>query len=785
MAKQTHTPTPAMKAAAKKGLQLIKDNKVKEGDVDDLALAGGKKIASGQKLSDDHVRAMASYHDAHAGACPSTATTEMGPAATDDLMWGGPAGAMWANTRVAAMDSTILADPDVDLNKLFDEGSPLSFEIFGSTQGEKIELDEDDDGLLWAPILRSGTLAVRPGPGGKKIHEPLVFVPGHSSDARKEIGLEDLMDAFNAGAVQHVTIPTNHENGVLDNTGFIEAMKMADSTLRPGEKVLMGGHRFTEPDVKDKVSRGTVANRSCGILYDFTNTETGTIFPAVIEHVCLTNRPFVPGMEPYGALQDLDFSDRTVVPMLLSEVPSERIDLDAGGSWDGSAGRFTDAQYQRSCLIKRSGEGSIKERCSLPVREPGGAVSEKGVEAAAAMIGKLKNVSPEEKKAAAKKLVSLYRSLKKDPPPGIAKLASVSTKMSDDELLKELQLADIAWGDGVSLNDIRGQIVDLLRDVRQAPMDEGGYGPHFFVEDVMANPYKARITCDYGFDFDGGDDNWVVPFAVGDDGKVSLSDFSEWLPVKTEWVVDDDARQQSDELDKLLHQPAQTPPNPTDLSLQLPADPLERASQERKLANSRGITTTNPIGGRSMSLTREQIGAMDLSDEARTLLLQDCDEREREKTELSERRKKDKENEVKTYLTELSEKRGLKEAPGFLREVERALLGDDGHVAARLDLSDDGGVKSQEITLSEVVKRIVDALPLGEDGKVDPKRMPTLLQSPIDGRPPQEPEKPEDENKPKTGTQLADEWSKALDGNLDLELAPAGGAPAPADNKGA
>lgn len=777
--KPKHTPTTAMQAAAKKGLKLVNDNKIKKTDVSDLALAAGKKLAAGQQLSSDHVRAMEEYHHGHAGSCPANGD---GKDAAEDLMWGGPAGAMWAGTRVAAMDAEVLSDETIDLNKLFESGEAISFEIFGNTDGEKIELDEDEDGLLWAPILRSGTLAVRPGPGGQKVADPLVFVPGHSKDARKEIGLEDLLDAFNAGAVQHVTIPTSHQNGVLENTGFIKGMKIADSTLRPGEKVLMGGHDFTEPDVKEKVGRGTIANRSCGILYDYTNTETGTTFGAVVEHVCLTNRPFVPGMEPYGALQDLDFSDRTVVPLMLAESNPSKETKPSSGSWDGSASRFSDEQYQKSCLLDRKNGKPAKERCSLPVREPDGSLSEKGVEAAAAMIGKVSGVSLEQKRSAAKSLVGYYKQLKKTPPTSVSKMAAVSTAMSEDALRAELQLADVAWGDGISLNDMRGQIVEILRDMRQSPQDEYG-GPHFYVEDVQANPYKARVSCDYGdYLSDDNNDNWVIPFTVDDTGKVELVEFGNWEPVKSEWVVDEPSKTERDELNSLLNTPPTTSPpsTVTTLSDDLPADPLERAAHER-LALSREQPITNTTGGRSMSrLTREQIGSMELSDDTRAVLLADVDQREKDDAELLQRRSKDRENEVKTYLEDLSKNKGFEGHPGFLREVERALLSDDGKPIARLDLSDAGGTKEQFVTASELVKRIVDAIPLSDDGdKPAVELKPTLLTSPIDSRPPVEREDPEKVNKPLSGTDLAEQWKTDLGGgSLDLALAPEPGTPA-------
>lgn len=50
--------------------------------------------------------------------------------------------------------------------------------------------------------------------------------------------------------------------------------------------------------------------------------------------------------------------------------------------WNGSAARFSDAEYRRSCLIK----GPTKAECHLPVREPDGTVNCRAVAAAKAAV---------------------------------------------------------------------------------------------------------------------------------------------------------------------------------------------------------------------------------------------------------------------------------------------------------------------------------------------------------------------------------------------------------------
>ena len=459
-----HSPTNSMRAAAKSGLEMMR-NGGWESDVPDLSIKGGGKIASGQKISDEHVRSMADYHSGHLGQCPAGGDAEQ----CDDLLWGGPAGASWAASRCAAMDATPLAEADEqDVDTLL-AGNGCSLEIFARGDlVDRTDLKKDEDGVIWAPIIRSGTLAVRPGPNGTKVHEPLVFVPGHASNAT-EIGLADLKSAFDDQAVEHVTIPRTHANDTFENTGRIVGMRITDSTLRPGEKVLLAGHKFSEPDVEGQVERGSVLSRSCGILHNYVNTETGRAYPHVIEHVALTNRAWVPGMEPYGS--DVFSQDREVVGMMLSE------------------------------------------RVVVPPPEP--------------------------------------------TDPTVAPRIIFSTSTTREDLERELHLADVQWGtDEPSLQVIQTQLYDTLRDMGQSPFyDEGNV--YFDVRDVT--PTKALVSVDYGGS--NPTDAWVIPFSLDAENKLTLSDFSEWVPVQQEWVTDEDANQDKGEVQGILTQ------NATSLSL--------------------------------------------------------------------------------------------------------------------------------------------------------------------------------------------------------------------------
>lgn len=274
------------------------------------------------------------------------------------------------------------ADP-VDALAMLSGEAAGSVEIFlgdaaRSTSGVKLA---EKDGLLWGPIIREGQWAVRPGANGQKNRRPLRVVAGHSKDARKEIGLADLLAAHNEDAVEHVTVPTSHDNKQVENTGFVRKMKIVTGTVKDKltkkdkkVQVLMGGYDILEPDIKKKVTLGTIANRSAGILYDYVNTETGKKYAAVVEHVALTNKPWITGMQPFGraltkgvkASVGLSLSDEEPADedLLAQEDALESIELAATSdiTWD----KEDDPDWLRAQVSCRLTEARGKKVAALP-----------------------------------------------------------------------------------------------------------------------------------------------------------------------------------------------------------------------------------------------------------------------------------------------------------------------------------------------------------------------------------------------------------------------------------
>lgn len=813
LATRKHTPTAAMVNTAKRGLAQMKTKNHAPADED---IAMGRKIASGATLSDDLVRAVATYHSTHEYDCNTDDTLH----GTNDMLWGGAPGSTWAGARAAALDVNSLSEDSLELG----ENDDLTLEIFvRDGLGEPIQMGDEGDGLIWAPILRSGTHAMRPGPYGEKLKDPLVIVPGIANDPHKEIGLENLYNSFKAGAVQHVTIPTTHDNGVLENNGYIVDMRIDDSTRHPGEKVLMGAHQITEPDVLGRLQRGSVANRSCGILHDYINTETGEHYPQVIEHVALTNKPWVRGMPAYGDLSETDFSGRQVVPMMLSETPMTTTSLD-------------------SDIGEDPWEGDVIGPDGLTVRYVNGSLSRDAVHMASDQLPRAGYLATAQKRDIAKQLIAFYRGpLGENPPENILKLASVSTQMSADELNREL-LADVQWGDEPSLNDIRSQITTCLQNFRN--QGNPGGPPYYYVMDVTAS--KALVQIEYG-DPDGQDDAWVIPFTCADDGCVTLAQFSEWSPVQKQWVTDEDTARDRDELGAILGGEGMPLPDTTEISLSESTDlflsipqadrmkaakegnalpdgsyPIRNAKELhaaavlaasghgdvtaakaliRKRAKELGVDVTslpgfgktnaseprlqpqqernNQQGGAMTPTTTEVLERLELSDEARAAVQKIADDNQRLTTQLAESNQEKRKTAVTARVEELQ---GKGFSPGFCAEYERIALADDGKPAAVLNLSENGVARDIKQTATELADRLIAAMPFDEIGKLALAGQAHLLESPLGGRPAltaDDQNKVDGEGKPKTGDELLADWAKADPRGIaefTEKLAPANGS---------
>jgi hypothetical protein len=174
---------------------------------------------------------------------------------------------------------------------------------------------KEEEGLIWKEVLREGVWKYRPGAGAKPIPIPLKVVAGNT-DEQGQIGMADLIAAFEDGAVDHVTVPTSHEDKPQDNTGYVRKLKIEG---KDGKKKLLAGIEFTEPDIEEKAQRGSIAGSSCGIMFDYVRKDSGKKYGKVIGHVALTNKPWINGMKPFG-MDAAEFSEDEIVSLLFEEV---------------------------------------------------------------------------------------------------------------------------------------------------------------------------------------------------------------------------------------------------------------------------------------------------------------------------------------------------------------------------------------------------------------------------------------------------------------------------------
>lgn len=113
---------------------------------------------------------------------------------------------------------------------------------------------------------------------------------------------------------------------------------------------------------------------------------------------------------------------------------------------------YTIEQWRRACLISPPQASDSKAEYKLPIKEPSGALNRNGCHSAAAALAGARggiNASTESQKAAAKKLVSLYRNqLEEDPPASLLRLSGESVQMSEevDDFLAHYGVKGMKWG---------------------------------------------------------------------------------------------------------------------------------------------------------------------------------------------------------------------------------------------------------------------------------------------------------------------------------------------------
>lgn len=228
------------------------------------------------------------------------------------------------DTAVEDIKPPVEHDVEILSSTLPGSASGLAEIFLEAPKGKVVE----HDGLLWSPIAVEGQWAMRPDGKGGKVRAPLKLVSGSSTNQRRQIGMADIVSNFDDGAVEQVTIPTTHNNGPLENTGYVEKLKIVDGKAKGKTvKVLMAGENYTDKVARQKVLEGSTRGRSMGLLYDYERTDTAKSYPVALEHVALTPKPWLRGM-PKLARPLSDPSELATVSLSLSDDGPSEDDLE-------------------------------------------------------------------------------------------------------------------------------------------------------------------------------------------------------------------------------------------------------------------------------------------------------------------------------------------------------------------------------------------------------------------------------------------------------------------------
>lgn len=475
------------------------------------------------------------------------------------------------------------------------------------------ETEQSEDGLFWKDILKEGTWSYRPGPGQKPIPVPLKIVPGHS-ETREEIGMADLINAFEEGAIDHVTVPTSHDDKPQDNTGYVRKLKVVE---RDGKQVLRAGIDFTEPEIKGKAARGTIANTSSGIVFDYIKKDSGKAYKAVLGHVALTNKPWLNGMKPFGVAASEDYSEEEITTLMLEDV-----------IWDNSKSMT----WLRDSVHKSIQNQQPDSQCYVM-----------------------------------------------DVMPGRALVAKLSNGGKQSNYVVPFQIRN---------NEVKiasqDRWIGAAKEWVRASMNNLNYW-------VTANSTTENIT-------------WPTTTT-----GTSQSNFDIDFGPMPESVIDAD----------------NTEPNEGGKGMD------SDKSKERK-EEKQETPSDNPAPASLSNETRKE-----LTEQLRSELSEQYDGVAEENEKL---RKQVHEMRVKERVEELK-KEGFGEHPGLLSEIQKLMLADDGKPALILSEQDDGEDKKVSLSASQIIERLIDALPK-KDGKIILSEQALITED--ENRPPVKPDVDDD-----------------------------------------
>ena len=419
-------------------------------------------------------------------------------------------------------------------------------------QGDAPSGDEQKTTLIRKTILRTGTWKLRPSPSGPQRKPLKVF---RDDAPAGHISLTELKKNFEAGAIDHVTVPLNHEDKVDENTGYVRALHIKDN--EDGSSDLQADIEFTEPEIEGKVKRRSIPNVSAGVLFDFIHKQTGKKFKQVLAHVCLTGKPWINGMAPFGegVTASDEFDAEEVVSFEFDDEPAEEpddeVDLEAVEQWwtqfeselGDDATNLEDAVELAPKNIK---QGQRKNWAASGVALPDGSFpipNTDYLKRALKAIGRAAKGKVDKVKAHIKKRAKALGAtgMLKNSKVFAADELNFDTEEQETEEPGEPpeskpKSGDTVWTTEEGTGWIRAQINQQLDQIRNqaAVANPQVVSPYYRVSDVAGNGNtgKALIMCGYGDDAEA----WVAQYEI-EDGELELDSQDEWVAARSEWVA--------------------------------------------------------------------------------------------------------------------------------------------------------------------------------------------------------------------------------------------------------
>lgn len=250
----------------------------------------------------------------------------------------------------------------------------------------------------------------------------------------------------------------------------------------------------------------------------------------------------------------------------------------------------------------------------------------------------------------------------------------------------------LTWEEATSFKTIMNKIEDTLRG------DSFKLDDNFEVVDI--SPGIAKI-----FNKAAGIE-WATSYTL-DEGVAKLPPTTEWNLLATGKFIEEAKEEIESEPEMIVEEAPAAP------SLE-PTNNLQDASLLRENRFAQG--TNNHNGGLNMTIDLKSLKLSELPDDARAAIEALNAENQTLEQEALKNRREARKTEVENKVKKWGEELGLSTAPGFLKEVRRILLSDDGNVAGVL-LADNENPSEEKVTSTQIVERLIAALPKDDEGK--------------------------------------------------------------------